>query len=233
MKFGKVFSLVPVVLISLSVLAVSPSAYANTQSNNQQSLITTKSNSAIGSTSNPGLLSSTLVTGFWSTTAPINGHAANAKPLSKASSLGTTASPMYTNDLGCAGVPEGSQGAPPYYCRASAYNSGENAVIMVRVGSYGSSVYPDFGWTKFFYKHNLYLQPVLDVITYGTIDPNDPYAIMMYHYTNGNVDMEVRVVYNATNNVSGYIMPDGNPVGVQTAYCVGYTDCPAWVNQTL
>ena len=205
-------------------------AYANSPgAGPTKALVAGTGRAALGSVS-----AFSLQGGFWSPTAPVHGRAVNAVPFRGSSATSGVASPMYSNDLGCAGVPEGSQGAPPYYCRASAYNSGENAVIMVRVGSYGSSIYPDFGWTKVFYKHNLCLQPVLDTITYGSVDPTDPYTIDMYHYTNGNCDMEVRVIYNRSDYVSSYTMPDGNPVGVQTAYCVGYLgDCPSWVNQTL
>ncbi len=227
MRFFK-FGSVALIIIMLGGAAASPAYATNPGAGSTQALVTGSGSAALGSVS-----ASSRQGSFWSPTAPVHGQAVNAAPFRGSSATSAMASPMYSNDLGCAGVPEGSQGAPPYYCRASAYNSGENAVIMVRVGSYGSFVYPDFGWTKFFYKHNLYLQPVLDTITYGSVDPTDSYAIDMYHYTNGNFDMEVRVIYNPSDYVSSYVMPDGNPVGVQTAYCVGYLDCPSWVNQTL
>ena len=47
---------------------------------------------------------------------------------------------------------------------------------------------------------------------------------------NGNIKMEIKVIYDKSNTSQYGRTADGRAVGTITAYCVGYTRCPSWVN---
>ena len=202
--------------------------------------------SSLTASTAPGQRSTTRVenvnpaSGFWSPTPPTPaGRApANAVKISI-----PRIRPAYYNDLGCAGIPEGSEGSPYWYCRASNYSQALGRVIVVRVGAWDNTDYPglQFGWAKAFYYHKLDLQPILDGIGIGSEDPNDAGVLRDYHYNaDGNENLQARIVTSTQNSVGSYSMHNTGPVGVITAYCAGpdystnpttysYPDCPSWV----
>ncbi|MGC9156375.1 MAG: hypothetical protein ACP5HZ_12125 [Ferrimicrobium sp.] len=182
--------------------------------------------------------------GYWSPTPPI---ATGTAPTHAVRVTISRIVPAYYNDLGCAGIPEGSESDPYWYCRASNYSQALGEVIVVRVGAYNNTDYPglQFGWEKFFKYHKLDLQPVLDGIGIGSEDPNDPGVLRDYHYnSDGDENLQVRIVTSTDDAVGNYSMMSTGPVGVITAYCAGpnypqdptkyyYPDCPSWVNTSL
>jgi hypothetical protein len=101
---------------------------------------------------------------------------------------------------------------------------------------------PGFGWSKAYYYHNLWMQPMIDTIRmaanpYGSNSSRD-YEV--YHYNpDGYLDQRVIVVADIVDiYFDGHYTQDGHAVGVLTGYCESgngtfETVCPDWVDSTL
>ena len=172
----------------------------------------------------------------WSATAP-----------AKCGQVSTTASPHITpawaNDAGCGGYFTGSN-PKEMQCRGVAITV-NNFPVAIRYGYWqpGNPDQPDgFGWSKAYYYHNLWMQPMIDTITFAATPrgANNDREYEVYHYNpDGYVDQEVIVVADIQDpSFAGTSTQDHKAVGVITGYCLtgGGADeptCPAWVDTTL
>jgi hypothetical protein len=186
--------------------------------------------------------------GFWSTTPPTpSGKTpANAVKISIPRIL-----PAYYNDLGCNGLKEGGQFSPSWYCRASNYNQWLGQVVVVRVGYFnkadpGAEGVGYYGWNKFYWKHEVNLQTVLNAIGQSTVNKGDAEKLETmndYYYENGEYIEDLRTIVDMTNDrpqkENSIVIPSGQgDIGVLTAYCrepngTRQYECPNWVNTTL
>ncbi len=166
----------------------------------------------------------------WSGSPTSNGAASAAV----APAIGPT--PMWSGGAGCSGYFTGANPAE-MQCKDTSVTV-NNDHVAIRNGYWTGS---GWGWSKAWYYHNLAMQPIIDAIRFAT-SPSGPYSdrvYLVYHYTNGTLDQEVKVIADIQNDsYSGVISPDYKPIGVLTGYCIGgngidETTCPNWVNSTL
>jgi hypothetical protein len=146
---------------------------------------------------------------------------------------GHTIKPDYNNDIGCDGY---YTGAGEMNCRAVALTV-HNFPVAARTGFWDGE--NGFGWAKAYYYHNLWLQPILDTITFAATPTgsNSSRDYEVYHYNpDGYVDQEVIVVADIQDpNFQGQPTNDGKALGVLTGYCLtpaGSEEraCPEWVD---
>jgi hypothetical protein len=148
-----------------------------------------------------------------------------------------TVSPSYNNDIGCGGYYTGTNPLE-MQCRGVAVTV-NSAHVAIRQGFWTGS--NGFGWSKAYYYHNLWMQPMLDTIHLAAnpTGSNSSRDYEVYHYTNGQLDQEVVVVADIQDaSFQGVGTPDHYAVGVITGYCnnaAGALEptCPDWVDQTL
>jgi hypothetical protein len=148
-----------------------------------------------------------------------------------------TALPAYRNDSGCAGYYRGDSNNE-FYCKASRIDI-EGTKVVIRRGFWNGT--RGYGWKKAVDYHNLWIQPIIDVIFFATPRPQQRHerVYTVYHYTLGYLDQEVVVVSdNIDASYGGVPTPDGKPIGLITAYCRNEPSnkiepCPDWVDQTL
>lgn len=151
--------------------------------------------------------------------------------------------PAWLNDAGCGGYFTGSN-PKEMQCRGVAITV-NNFPVAIRYGYWqpGNPDVPDgFGWSKAYYYHNLWMQPMLDTIS-GAVTPrgaNNDREYEVYHYNpDGYVDQEVIVVADIQDPYfAGTSTQDHKAVGVITGYCLtgaGAEEptCPEWVDSTL
>jgi hypothetical protein len=122
------------------------------------------------------------------------------------------------------------------YCRASAVTvHGLN--VAIRKGFWTGS--NGFGWSKAYYYHNLWMQPIIDTITFAATPSgsNSSRNYEVYHYTHGVLDQEVIVVADIQDSsFQGQSTIDGYVLGVLTGYCNNEGGamepaCPDWVDE--
>lgn len=115
-----------------------------------------------------------------------------------------------------------------------------NLPVPIRYGYWTGT--GGFGWSKAYYYHNLWMQPMLDTITYAAnpTGSNSSRDYEVYHYNvDGELDQEVIVVADIQDgSFAGVSTQDGYILGVLTGYCltpggVEEPECPDWVNSTL
>ena len=66
----------------------------------------------------------------------------------------------------------------------------------------------------------------------GTAKGNNKFQYELY-LVDSNLNIDVDIILVQTQNKTDYEgenTPDGRPIGLITAYCVGYTDCPEAVD---
>lgn len=145
----------------------------------------------------------------------------------------TSVTANYNNDIGCDGYYDGPG---EMHCRAVA-RTAHNIPVAVRTGFWDGS--NGFGWSKAYYYHNLWMQPMLDTITYAATPrgSNSSRDYEVYHYNpDGYVDQEVIVVADIQDDdFQGQSTIDHKPVGVITGYCLTpggaeEPECPDWVD---
>jgi hypothetical protein len=151
------------------------------------------------------------------------------------------ATPAWANDKGCGGYYTGSD-PKEMQCRGVAVTI-NNFPVAIRYGYWapGNSTSPDgFGWSKAYYYHNLWMQPMLDTIANAIPSgANNDRQYELYHYTAGERDQEVIVVADIQDPYfAGIHTQDGKAVGVITGYCltgggVQEPECPPWVDEDL
>ncbi|MEV7617562.1 hypothetical protein [Streptomyces sp. NPDC089799] len=92
----------------------------------------------------------------------------------------------------------------------------------------------DFGWLHASSKHNMYSAKAINAPYDGTADKVTGTRVEYWGVvaTNqGQVRMRtVSVAERGTRGPAGKPTPDGRPIGTMTAYCLGQTVCPDWVN---
>jgi hypothetical protein len=148
-------------------------------------------------------------------------------------------SASWDNDVGCHG----------YYddydtimgCIAVAIDTQGHKDVL-RQGYYNPEGNAGFGREKAYLKHNLWVQPILDALTFShTIhvrdDGNREY-LAVFHQTPGGDDIAVWVVIDLQKFYGSINTPDHQELGVLTAYCANPQKkgepveplCPNWVN---
>jgi hypothetical protein len=145
--------------------------------------------------------------------------------------------PAWNNDVGCKGYYQGSD-PKEMQCRGVSVTV-HNLQVPIRYGYWTGS--GGFGWSKAYYYHNLWMQPMLDTIHYAAnpSGSNSSRNYEVYHYTNGQLDQEVVVVADIQDSFfAGVYTQDGYILGVLTGYCNNESgaeepECPDWVNSTL
>ncbi len=178
---------------------------------------------------------STSPTGFtgWSGT-PLSGRQLVTGPSTTSSA---TASPAWANGNGCGGY---YMGTNPYdmHCRDTS-TTVHGFRVAIRQGFWNGS--NGFGWSKAYYYHNLYMQPIIDTIRMAA-NPTGSYSSRnyeIYHYYNGTLDQEVVVVADIVDTYfQGTYTQDGHSVGVITGFCNNGSGgkepaCPDWVDSSL
>ena len=143
--------------------------------------------------------------------------------------------PAWANDAGCSGYYTADSN-DEMYCKATAITV-NNFKVAIRKGFWDGS--NGFGWSKALYYHNLWMQPMIDTITFA-LEPrgsNSSRNYEVYHYNpDGYLDQEVVVVADIQDDFfQGYPTHDGKAVGVITGYCNNgsgsmETECPDWVD---
>lgn len=143
--------------------------------------------------------------------------------------------PLYKGSAGCSGYYTGTS-PKEMKCRTSAYTI-HGTRVVVRYGYWTGTT--GFGWSKAYYYHNLYLQPIVGTISMATPRGYTTDKIYeVYHYQTGVLNQEVIVVADLTaTSFKGVNTPDGKSIGVLTGYCKtgnGVTEktCPTWVDTT-
>lgn len=189
-----------------------------------------------------GITSPSNYTG-WSGTAPPHDDGALPQepagstnlPPSKGNTPAAESSP-WKNGAGCKGLFTGTN-PHEMTCRDSS-NTINGTRVAIRWGTWNGR--SGFGWSKFYYYHNLDMQAVIDTIRSatprGSLTSRD-YEV--YYYEAGVVEERVVVVADVIDNTwGGTYTQDGKPVGVLTGYCLtgrgaAQPTCPDWVNRTL
>lgn len=144
---------------------------------------------------------------------------------------------MWWNDNGCGGYYLGGN-PQEMYCKGTATDIYGHRVA-IRQGFWNG--YYGFGWSKAYDYHNLWMQPMLDTITWSTNTSSSLSSenYILYHYANGNLDQEVVVVADLVDpSFGGVGTQDGRALGVVTGHCLGgngyeETTCPDWVDTSL
>jgi hypothetical protein len=93
------------------------------------------------------------------------------------------------------------------------------------------------GYLHYAQPHNLYTRTPIHA-SFQTHSPavsqgaHVEYIALAVNPNNGAIYLTVRVVVQAATRTDdgAYTTPDGQNIGVITAYCEGYTLCPDWVN---
>lgn len=121
-------------------------------------------------------------------------------------------------------------------CKAVA-RTVNNFPVAIRRGFWNGE--NGFGWAKALYYHNLWMQPMIDTITFAAspYGSNSSREYEVYHYNpDGYVDQEVIVVADIQDpNFQGQSTIDGKALGVLTGYCLtgsnaNEAQCPDWVD---
>lgn len=167
----------------------------------------------------------------WSSAPPAQCHAGSAATPTTPVSV----SPAWANGAGCSGYYTGSG---EMNCRDTAYTINSFRVV-IRQGFWTGS--NGFGWSKAYYYHNLWMQPMIDTIRQAIpTGSNSSRNYVVYHYNpDGYVDQRVVVVADIVDAYfQGVYTNDGHSVGVITGYCESgsgayETVCPDWVDSTL
>jgi hypothetical protein len=118
------------------------------------------------------------------------------------------------------------------------YTDPQHRSIPVRVGFSDTQAGNDNsggGFLHACYDHNMCNENVLQVMfTEETPEStgNDRWQYEAYIVDSG-LDIDADVVGSASQSRTGpdgNTTPDGAPFGLVTSFCLGYTDCPEWVN---
>jgi len=136
--------------------------------------------------------------------------------------------PNWNGGSGCSGYYTGPN-IKEMICRDTAIST-RGYQIAIRYGFWDGS--NGFGWSKAYYYHDLWMQPMIDTIKNSVTITGPPSSknYEEFHYNiQQELDQEVIVVADTQDN---------RPVGVITGYCLtpaGAEEraCPPWVNSTL
>jgi hypothetical protein len=128
-------------------------------------------------------------------------------------------------------------GSSPWYSINATYHDADNRTVPYRTGFSDSQTGGHGGgFMHACMDHNLCTEYPVQVAVDGQPPTGMSGSYYQYEaYVVDNSDDSIVadiVVYQSPSRVGpdGDGTPDGLPFGVVTAYCIGYTDCPEWVN---
>ena len=127
----------------------------------------------------------------------------------------------------------------PMSCVATTYNIATGWREVIRQGIYNLKTKVGFGREKAFVKHGMWMQPILNVITFSN-KPRPEGTDRVYGATHfdpdGYWDLGVIVVEDQSTTWSKRPTRDGHALGLKTAYCVWpwkkQNLCPPEINGT-
>lgn len=101
---------------------------------------------------------------------------------------------------------------------------------MDRVGYYDAANDAGFGRAKHLEKHNMYVHVVGVIVAGPNHSPAGGSSGQAYAYADRNVNGGVQQI-KIYAKYDTRILSDKRSFGIVTAYCMGYTMCPQWVNE--